>query len=230
MGFKETILDILFPPRCAFCGALMEHTGDGVCHECAQHLPWREEDASLQTVNGLDCAVTFYYEDMVKDGVHALKFGKKSCRAAVFGRYVAQTAAERLGGRFDAVTFVPVSARRNFSRGFDQARLLAEAAAGAWGVKVEPALRKVRNNRPQSTVKTPVERRENVLHAYRVRPQAQVAGRRFLLIDDVLTTGSTLAACAGTLLEAGAASVVCAALAGGHSSPKDENPGPERTG
>lgn len=68
-----------------------------------------------------------------------------------------------------------------------------------------------------------------MLRAYRVRPRAQVAGRRFLLIDDVLTTGSTLSACAGTLLEAGAASVVCAALAGGHSAPKEENPGPERT-
>ncbi len=228
MGFKETILDILFPPKCAFCGKIMDHTGDGVCHDCAQRLPWREEGASLQTINGLDCAVTFYYKDMVKEGVHALKFGKKSCRAAVFGRYVAQTAAERLGGRFDAVTFVPVSARRNFSRGFDQARLLAASAAGVWGVKAEPTLQKIRNNRPQSTVKTPEERRENALRAYRVRPRAQVTGRRFLLIDDVLTTGSTLSACAGTLLEAGAASVVCAALAGGRPAPAEKNPAPEQ--
>ena len=219
MRCKETILDILFPPKCAFCGKLMPHTGGGVCEAGAQHLPWREEGEALLRVNGLDCAVAFYYEDMVKAGVHALKFGKKSNRAAVFGRYVAQTAAEYLGGQFDAVTFVPVSARRNFSRGFDQARLLAEAAARVWGVKAEPTLKKVRNNRPQSTVKTPEERRENVQGTYRVRKGARVAGRRFLLIDDVLTTGSTMAACAETLLDAGAASVVCAALAGGHPSP-----------
>lgn len=219
MRCKETILDILFPPKCAFCGKLMPHTGGGVRGTCAQHLPWREEGEALLRVNGLDCAVAFYYEDMVKAGVHALKFGKKSNRAAVFGRYVAQTAAEYLGGQFDAVTFVPVSARRNFTRGFDQARLLAEAAARVWGVKAESTLKKVRNNRPQSTVKTPEERRENVQGAYRVRKGARVAGRRFLLIDDVLTTGSTMAACAETLLDAGAASVVCAALAGGHPSP-----------
>lgn len=221
MRCQEAILDLLFPPKCAFCGKLMDHAGEGVCSSCAEHLPWRGEGASLQRLNGLDCAVAFYYQDMVEAGVHALKFGKKSCRAAVFGRYVAQTAAEYLGGRFDAVTFVPISARRNFSRGFDQARLLAEAAAGVWGVRAEPTLKKVRNNRPQSTVKTPEERRQNVRGAYRLRPQAQVAGRRFLLIDDVVTTGSTLSACAACLLEAGAASVVCAALAGGHPAPEE---------
>ena len=227
MRCTEAILDILFPPKCAFCGKIMPHTGEGVCESCARRLPWREEGAALRTINGLDCAVTFYYEDMVKRGIHALKFGKKSNRAAVFGRYVAQTAAERLGGRFDAVTFVPVSARRNFSRGFDQARLLAESAAGVWGVKAEPTLKKARNNRPQSTVKTPEERRSNVQGVYRVRKNAPVAGRRFLLIDDVLTTGSTMAACADTLLAAGAASVVCAALAGGHGPSSGGDASPE---
>lgn len=230
MRCTEAILDILFPPKCAFCGALMEHTGDGVCGSCARRLPWREEGAVLRTINGLDCAVTFYYEDMVESGIHALKFGKKSNRAAVFGRYVAQTAAEYLGGRFDAVTFVPVSSRRNFSRGFDQARLLAESAAKVWNAKAEPTLKKVRNNRPQSTVKTPEERRSNVQGAYRVRKGAPVAGRRFLLIDDVLTTGSTISACAECLLDAGAASVVCAALAGGRPAPEAGAPSPEAAG
>ena len=152
---------------------------------------------------------------MVREGIRALKFGKKSWRAKVFARYVAQAAAERLGGAFDAVTYVPVSLRRNFERGFDQARLLAEETAKIWGVKAEPSLRKVRHTRAQSSLTDPSLRAENVKAAYRVLRPDRVRGRRFLLIDDVCTTGSTLSAAADALMEGGAAGVVCAVLAGG---------------
>jgi ComF family protein len=215
MSLTTSLLDLFFPPRCAFCGKLFEHLPTGVCPECEKDLPYRGE-ASLKQVGGLRCAVAFYYDDMVKDGVHALKFGKKSARAVVFGRYIAQVASERLAGEFDAVTFVPVSAQRRFRRGFDQAEELARAAAKTWDLPVEKTLKKVRNNRAQSSLDSPDERRENVRDAYRPRRGADIAGRRFLLIDDVLTTGSTISACAQVLLSAGAESVVCAALAGGH--------------
>lgn len=225
MSTKETILNILFPPKCAFCGKITD-TASGICVDCEKALPYRPEDKVLRKIEGFDCAVTFYYDDMVKSGIRALKFQGKSARAAVFGGYLAQTAAEYLGGQFDAVTFVPVSPWRNFTRGYDQAQLLAEAAAGVWNTKIQKILVKTRNNPPQSSVKTPGERRANVLGAYQVRPGADAAGKRFLLIDDVLTTGSTMAECARTLLAAGAASVVCAALAGGHretaASPSDQ--------
>ena len=119
---------------------------------------------------------------------------------------------------FDAVTYVPVSPRRRFVRGYDQAQLLAREAAGIWGVRAERTLRKVRHNRAQSSLSSPRERQENVKNAYAVPRPGQVAGRRFLLIDDVCTTGGTMAACADALTAAGAASVVCAALAGGHGA------------
>ena len=218
MSLKDSILNILFPPKCAFCGKITE-TASSVCGDCQKQLPYRPEGKVLQTVNGFDCAVTFYYDGPVKSGIRALKFQRKSNRAAVFGPYLAQTAAEYLGGKFDAVTFVPISPIRNFNRGFDQARLLAEAAARVWGIPAEKTLQKTRNNRPQSSVKTPAERRANVLDVYAARPNANIRGRRFLLIDDVFTTGSSLTACARTLLAAGAESVVCAALAGGHKDP-----------
>lgn len=212
----SVLLDLLFPPRCAFCGRLVEE-GD-VCAACAEALPFREGAASVQVIGEgrYPCALAFYYEGPVRDGVRALKFGKKSWRARVFARYIAQTAAEELSGGFDAVSFVPVSLRRNFERGFDQARLLAEEAANIWGVKAEAVLRKDRHTRAQSSLQDAALRKTNVKGAYRVPHPERVRGRRFLLIDDVCTTGSTMAAAAEALLEAGAASVVCAALAGGH--------------
>lgn len=209
------LLDLLFPQKCPFCGKIIDSAAP-VCDKCRTALPYRPEGKVLQTISGFDCAVTFYYESMVKDGIRALKFHRIPSRAAAFAPYLAQTAAEQLGGRFDAVTFVPVSPWRNFSRGFDQARLLAEETARIWDSRAEKTLIKVRNNPPQSSVKRPEERRANVLGVYRARPGADIRGRRFLLIDDVCTTGSTMAECARVLLDAGAAEVVCAALAGGH--------------
>lgn len=217
MNFAALILDLLFPPRCAFCGRLMEHTGTGVCPACERALPRIEPEKVLRQAGEFFCAVALYYDDMVPEGVHAVKFGRKSWRTGVFGRYVAQTVSEHLSGQFDAVTFVPVSWKRSFTRGFDQAKLLAESAAKHLGRKAEPTLRKIRHNRAQSSLTDPELRRENVKGAYTVPHPERVRGRRFLLIDDVVTTGSTLTAAAEALMAAGAASVVCAALAGGHA-------------
>lgn len=236
MSAGETILNLLFPPKCAFCGALLDldpppgytdtlpsehpggpptaHKNDGLCPACRASLPLASGSGQLRMVDGFPCAVALRYEAMVRQGVHALKFHDHPQRAKVFARYLAQAAAEQFSGGFDTVTFVPVSLWRNYRRGYDQARLLAEEAGKLWGVSAVPILRKVRNNRPQSSVKSSALRRANVLDAYIVPHPEEARGRRFLLIDDVVTTGSTMAACARCLMDAGAESVVCAALAG----------------
>ena len=220
MSIKNQILNIFFPKKCPFCGKLLTAAEKTICDKCKTSLPYRPEGKVKEHINGFDCAVTFYYEDMVKEGIRALKFHRIPTRASAFAPYLAQTAAEHLGGEFDAITFVPISRWRNFTRGFDQSQLLAEETAKIWNAKSEKILVKVRNNPPQSSVKTPAQRRANVLGIYRVRRDANIRGRRFLLIDDVLTTGSTMGECAEVLLQAGAQSVVCLALAGGHRSSK----------
>lgn len=225
MTGRDFLLDLLFPPKCAFCGRLMAEQGDGVCPDCGADLPRREEGAQLRFLGEerFPCAVALYYDGVVKDGVRALKFGGKPWRAEVFARFTAQAASEALEGPFDALTYVPVSPLRNFKRGYDQARLIALAAGKILGLKVEPTLRKIRHNRAQSSLTGPAERAENVRGVYAVPHPERVRGRRFLLVDDVCTTGSTMAACARTLLEAGAASVSCAALAGEHRRKEPKN-------
>lgn len=215
---ENTLLDLLFPPKCAFCGKLLDASGD-ICPDCEAKLPYREKENTLAFIGGnrYPCARTFYYDSVVRDGVRALKFGKKSWRAKVFSRYIARTAAEQFPDRFDAVTYVPVSWRRNFTRGFDQARLLAGGTAGIWGQKAERVLRKIRHTKAQSSLDSPGARERNVKGAYAVLDPAKVKGRKFLLIDDVCTTGSTLSAAADALTAAGAEAVVCAVLAGGHA-------------
>ena len=215
------LLDLLFPPRCPFCGALLEKSGPMACPACREALPGLSVPG-LGRAGEYPCAVAFFYDGPVRTGVRALKFGRKAWRAEVFGRCIAQAAAEYLAGEFDAVTYVPVSWQRKLSRGFDQAQLLARSAAACWGVPAEPALRKIRHNRAQASLDDPARRAQNVRGVYAVPRPERVALRRFLLIDDVCTTGSTLASAAGALMEAGSAGVVCAALAGGHAPQEAE--------
>ena len=136
-----------------------------------------------------------------------------SSAAAPLGELIAGCAAEHFSGAFDTVTWVPVSPRRLRQRGYDQARLLAEEAARVLEVPALPLLSKGRNTEAQSGLDGDAARRANVLGVYEAVDPERISGHRILLVDDICTTGATLAECARVLREAGAADVVCAAAA-----------------
>ena len=204
----SALLDLLFPPKCAFCGRVDR---GGVCPACERALP-RTETALREGAGYGKCAVPLRYEGAVREAILRWKFrgGRSATRG--FGRLLAQCAAEELSGEFDCVTWAPVSDRRRRERGYDQAYLLARAAAREWETKPLALLRKTRDNAPQSGLGAP-ERRGNVLGVYAAASPERTAGARILLIDDVITTGATLSECARVLKAAGAESVVCACLA-----------------
>ena len=208
-----TLLDLLFPPRCPFCRKLQR--ARGVCPACEKALPRTEGNSVVRRESGgLVCAAPLWYEGVVRDGVLAFKFHGGQSAAGEFGARIAQCAAEEFSGEFDTVTWVPVSRRRLRSRGFDQAHLLACEACRHWDTKPVPLLRKVGDNPAQSTLKGgDAARRANVLGMYDPAPDAEIAGKRILLIDDVCTSGATLRECIRVLKDAGAQSVVCATLA-----------------
>ena len=193
-----------------------------MCPACEASLPWTDETHGLRTLRGgLLCAAPLWYEDAVRDAVRRFKFHGGVSAAGPLGALIAQAAAERFSGEFDAVTWVPVSAKRLRQRGYDQARLLAEHACRLWGVEPEGLLRKIRDNSAQSSLESAEDRWRNARGVYEAA--GKPAGRRILLIDDVCSTGSTLVSAAGTLLAAGAAGVVCAAAA--FPRPEGENGG-----
>ena len=210
MRAAAALLDLLFPPKCPFCRRVLD--APGVCPACEKSLPWTDEARGLRELpGGLLCAAPLWYEGPVREAVRRFKFRGGVTAAGPLGELIAQAAAERFSGEFDAVTWVPVSAERLRKRGYDQSRLLAESACRLWGVKPERLLRKVRDNPAQSSLEDAAARWRNTRRAY--RPAGDAERKRVLLIDDVCTTGSTLCACAQTLRAAGAAEVVCAAAA-----------------
>lgn len=212
MNLLEVFLDLLFPPKCPFCGKILDHPG--ICPACEKNLPWTEGDDSLrQAPGGLRCAAPLWYEGQVRGGLLRFKFQGAAAAAGPFGALIAQCAADRFSGEFDTVTWVPVSRRRLRKRGYDQAELLAESACRLWDTEPARLLNKNVDNPAQSGIQDASARRANVLGVYEPAETEIIRGKRILLIDDICTTGATLTECVRVLREAGAESVVCAAVA-----------------
>lgn len=212
MSVLASLLDLLFPPKCPFCGKILDRPG--VCPACDAALPWTDDAGGLREgPGGLRCAAPLWYEDLARDGILRFKFQGASGLAEPLGGLVAQCAAERFSGGFDTVTWVPVGRRRLRERGYDQAELLARAACRRWDTAPVRLLKKTEDNPAQSGIHDAAARRANVLGVYEPAELAKIQGRRILLVDDICTTGATLAECVRVLRDAGAADVVCAAAA-----------------
>jgi len=120
---------------------------------------------------------------------------------------------ERLSGhQFDVIVPVPLHPTRQRERGFNQASLLAELLSPRISIPCKRVLKRIRYTTTQTALDR-AERMENLHNAFRLRKKADVRGLRVLLIDDVLTTGSTLSECARILKRAGAISVYAATAA-----------------
>jgi ComF family protein len=120
---------------------------------------------------------------------------------------------DNLPERPDALTWAPLSTKRLRQRGFDQAERLAHHLGKELSLPVVRILKKPHHTDPQSHLAEAAERRANALGAYALYPNAQISGRKLLLVDDVVTSGSTLSECARLLRQSGAQRVWCATLA-----------------
>jgi len=150
------------------------------------------------------------YEGGLRRLVHALKFDGHDILAAPAASRLATEVRRRGLDGVDAVVPIPSTRRRNRERGYDPAALLGEALARRLGLRLLPALVRVKETPPQSLLNA-AERRANVAGAFRAR--ASAAGRSFLVVDDVLTTGATAFAAADALRAAGARRIAVAVLA-----------------
>ena len=206
------LLNLLFPPKCILCREILGKGEEDICEECrifGPDYPNRKKRAQF-----LDSfAAVWYYEGNVRKSILRYKFCHARHYAPGYGRLLAKTIRENYPEGFDLLTWVPVSPLRKLTRGYDQCELLAKAAARELGMEPLPLLKKIRHNRPQSGISKEEKRRANVLGAYRVPDPQMAAGRKILLLDDVLTTGSTAGECARMLKTAGAKEVHCAVLA-----------------
>ena len=229
MGVKDVIrsglrqvLDFALPPRCAGCGAIVDEVhsfcppcwtqvqflGDSGCSTCG--MPLEATDAELcgvcvakpPRIQRTRSAVA--YDDLSRSIALRLKYGRKVALARTMARYMAQLVRDS-----DEPILVPVPLHRSrlWQRGFNQAALVAGELARATGYRFDPHLLRRVKRTPALKGMSLRQRRKVVAGAFQVNPSADLAGRTVVLIDDVLTTGSTANACARALQKAGAGRV-----------------------
>ena len=215
MSFISVFLDLLFPPKCVFCGRVLNKGDDGWCDRCTESLPFADNGGRQDGEIYDFCVSPLYYRGPVRKSILRYKFRGMAAYADVYGRLLADCIREQPDIKYDIITWVPLSSKRERTRGYDQAMLLALATALELGDVAAETLIKPYDVQAQSELGGKEERSANISGAYVALDTEIIEGKRVLLIDDVVTTGSTLSECARVLLTAGAVKVMCATLARG---------------
>ena len=213
MSFGKGLLELLFPSKCPFCGALLGK-GEELCGDCRKKLTWLTGTAGETKVEFVDrCVSVLLYDELTREAVRRYKFMGVSQHKVAFGTCMTQCVEMQFPKGFDLITWVPLHRERLAERGYDQAKLLALEVGVHRGIPALAVLEKIRRTVAQSGIEKDEERRANVLDSYRILADANVDGKRILLVDDVVTTGATMAEAARILRMAGAAEVCAVTLA-----------------
>ena len=213
----RALIDLLLPPRCPGCGT----EGTIICATCRRHLHRRRDEPAGVPIGmpagmppgivQLEWCAT--YSGSIRAALHALKYAGERRLVAPLGAALAERWA-RVAAGGDLVTWVPVHPARRRDRGFDQAEELARAMGSALQLPVMACLERRRRTMAQHALDRRA-RASNVSGVFTIVPAAlpRVRGRWVVIVDDIMTTGATLAGCAAALLDAGAAAVSAVTVA-----------------
>jgi ComF family protein len=205
------LLDVLYPPRCLSCGARPESPRLPLCPQCLQSLERAPEMGVAARLDRLPeasgvfdraTALWVFDEDGPLQAVqHALKYKNRPRYGVPLGRLMGEAFAEEHPSP-DGVVPVPLHSTRRLERGYNQSAMLAEGVADALDCPSRPDLLARPHPTRSQTGLSRKARWRNVRDAFAADPDC--AGGRWLLVDDVLTTGSTAVAAGQTLADAGA--------------------------
>ena len=233
-AFLDPFLTLLYPPRCLVCKTLGE---SGLCAGCAGQIipvaaplcPVCGQTLPADADGCFDCRRRMpaftrarslgAYDGVLRHAVHQFKYRDRPQMAGPLGRLLAGYARDHAAAlndlRFEALLPVPMHPARQRRRGYNQSERLARVLGGELSLPLLiNTLARVRPTRPQVGL-TGEARRANLRGAFAVRDKEAVAGKTLLLVDDVMTSGSSLHECALTLKAAGAKAVYALTLAAG---------------
>jgi len=217
-SFFQKLLSVFFPKRCPLCHGVMEMNG-GVCPSCEKTLSFIDYE---QIVNNCRFEYlsfeknlsVFYYRESVRNYICDFKFQGQIAKGKALSKYLADAVREHYKDiAFDMVVPVPVHPLALKERSYNHAEVIAREVAFAVSVPLKTDLLvKLKQTQAQHGLRAR-ERKENLYGAFSVSRPQEISGRIILLVDDIVTTGSTLHHCAEALLKNGAAQVYTATLA-----------------
>lgn len=208
--FSRLCLDFLFPPLCVVCARPLPRRAGSICPSCREAFEptnlgnWINK---VRNKEGLSKAYSgWYFSPVVQAVIHSLKYQERAKLGLELGRMLAILLPVEEVKPIDVLTVVPLHTVKNRERGYNQAQWIGKALAKTWRVPFNPTLlQRVRYTESQTTL-TSEERKKNMANAFRVR--GTLTHQSIGIVDDVLTTGSTLSACAQALRRGGAREVI----------------------
>lgn len=209
-----SFISLLFPTRdlCYLCKEKTEYLVGFACSDCREQIIYRnkEVDMNLSYVDRAIYAVS--YNRFIKEIVHSFKFNRKSYLYKPLAEILINTIDNLKINDIDMIMFVPIHSRKEAIRGYNQSELLAKYIADNFELPISNGnLKKVKWTKEQNTLNR-IERLVNLRDSFTVKNPAELYNKNILLVDDIMTTGTTFNECGRLLKVNGAKSVTALAL------------------
>ena len=222
-NFASYFLDIIFPQTCILCGKISENN---ICNICKKRLKKYEKQVlfsnSLKIEKFLHCGKVYFekffylyeYKGLIRKIILDYKFNSKSYFCNFFVKMLLNCKKTyRLFSFYDIIIPVPMEKKKEFKRGYNQAKLITDILCNNLSlISGNSVVLKIKNTKTQSTLNL-IDRKENIKNAFLVKNTLQVKNKNIIIFDDICTTGSTANELARVLKEAGAKEILVLVIA-----------------
>lgn len=214
MSVLSILIDLFLPRKCPFCQRFI-YGQRLLCENCEEELPYTgDEKKQWRVKDSVECFAPLWYRGKTVEAVRRYKFRGSPHYHHCFGQLIKEVLTQEQADQFDLISWVPLGQKRYAQRGYNQAELLGRTIAQEFDLTPKALLYKWKENTAQSDINDDDARADNVKEVYCLLDEVDnLENLKILLVDDVITTGSTVESCVNVLKEAGACEVVCLALA-----------------
>lgn len=216
----ERILDLIFPPKCIFCNKILKFGSDiCICESCRKKIPYfNDRNINLIKSNNYfdDIICICEYSGIIKEALIRYKFSNRPSFGRTFAKLIYERVKEMTDcEEFDIIICVPLHRKKEQIRGYNQSYLISKQLGKLLGIEANKNLLiRTRNTDSQSLLNR-VERLRNLKDAFSVTDANSVKDKSIIVVDDILTTGTTLNECCKVLKDAGARKITAAVVATG---------------
>ncbi len=208
-NFYDNLLVFLFPDRCPYCKRVVEK-GEYACDKCKKDIP--VTGIFQGVMGGYRCASPLHYHGKYRYAVLGYKFHNKKQYANQFAQLMEKEIHRSFPDMiFDYISYVPMYKKDEYKRGYNQSELLAKELSNLLGIPCIKTLVKPKKTQHQRNLSAS-KRRKNLKGAFKIIDKNIVENKSILLVDDIVTTGTTLGECSKTLQKANPSMICCVTL------------------